>query len=331
MTQENILVKPHIKQVELYAKFDSWRTVSSEARDEIVEHLAALPTAFKEAGEDNSEEAKRFDLLAVKLQLAALTGDPAFSRLRDQVKEIASALLDQTRIPAVRAQQELLDELTTDSWWQDVTLPLLEAMRKRVRGLVRLIEKTRKHVVYTDFEDELGELRIAQLKGVQLGTNMARFEAKARAYLREHEDQLAVQKLYRNRQITATDLSELERIFLEEGIGSQTDIEQAKVQSDGLGLFIRSLRGLDRDAVTVALDGFHAGQALTGNQLHFLELLIDSLTRNGTIPVEALYEPPFTALAPRGPEDLFAEAKVDVLVAALHSIRATALPEQRAA
>ena len=331
MVPENVLVRQHAKQVELYAKFDSWQSITSEARDQIIEHLAALPTSYKESGEDGGEEAKRFDLLVLKLQLAALTGDPKFTALREKVTEIASLLLDQVAIPAVRAHQELLDDLVSDLWWQDVTLPMLEAMRKRVRALVRLIERSRKNVVYSDFEDELGELRVAGLRGVQLGTDMKRFTDRARAYLHEHEDQLAVQKLYRNRQITAADLSELERIFLQEGIGTEADLDQARTEAGGLGLFIRSLHGLDRAAVTVALEGFHGGQALTVNQQHFLTLVIDSLTRNGTIPVEALYEPPFTTLAPRGPEDLFTEANVDILVAALHGIRATALPEQNAA
>ena len=332
MARDNVLVRKQAEHVELYAKFDSWQTLTPAARDQVVEHLAALPTAFQAPGEDNSEEAKRFDLLALRLQVAVLTGDPKFAGLRDKVKEIASLLLDQLTIPAIRAQQSLLDDLVGDPWWQDVTPAMLESMRKKVRGLVRLIEKTRKNVVYSDFEDELGELRIAQLRGVQLGTDMKKFEANARAYLREHEDQLAVQKLYRNRQITEADLFELERIFIEQGVGSEADIEQAKAQTDGeFGLFLRSLRGLDRAAVVEALSEFQAGQALTGSQLHFVNQVTEYLARNGVIPVEALYEPPFSAIAPRGPEQLFAEAKVDVLVEALHGVRQRAIPIRHAA
>jgi type I restriction enzyme R subunit len=192
---------------------------------------------------------------------------------------------------------------------------------------VRLIEKTRKNVVYSDFEDELGELSIAQLRGVQLGTDMKKFEANARAYLREHEDQIAVQKLYRNRQITEADLSELERIFIEQGIGGEADIEQAKAEADGeFGIFVRRLCGLDRGAAVEALPEFQEGQALTGNQLRFVNHVTEYLARNGVIPIEALYEPPFSALASQGPEQLFVEAKVDILVNALHSVRQRAIP-----
>jgi type I restriction enzyme, R subunit len=217
-----------------------------------------------------------------------------------------------------------------------VTLPLLETMRKRVRPLVRLIERTKRSVVYSDFEDELGDLNTAELRGVELGTDRSRFEKKARTYLRSHEDQLAVQKVRRNKQITATDLSVLEQVFLDAAIGSEADIDDAARRSGGFGLFLRSLTGLDREAAAAALSEFHGsgfpeGVQLTANQLDFLNLVIDSLAHNGTIEVGALYEPPFTSRAPGGPEDLFTEAKVDVLVAALHGIRATAIPADQAA
>lgn len=208
MNPENILVRPHRQQVEFYADLSNWDKVTPETHAEVTGRLAPLPTAFRE--DDNSEEAKRFDLLVLRLQLASLGAEPGFDRLRTQVQEIATALLNQTTIPAIRAQQQLLDELTGDDWWQHVTLPMLESMRRRVRSLVKLIEKTHRGVIYTDFEDQLGELSAPELHGVALGASKSRFEAKVRTYLRSHEDQLAVQKLRRNRQITHTDLETLE-------------------------------------------------------------------------------------------------------------------------
>ncbi len=104
---------------------------------------------------------------------------------------------------------------------------MLETMRRRVRGLAKLIEKTKRRIVYTDFEDELGELAAASLRGMELGADFSRFEQKLRIYLRTHEDQLAVQKIRRNRQITSTDLSELERIFVENGIRTEAEISHA--------------------------------------------------------------------------------------------------------
>ena len=324
MNPENFLVRPHREQIDKFADFDSWLTLTPEAHAEVVDHLAGLPTAFRD--DDSSEEAKRFDMLALRLQLAQINAEPGYARLQEQVKEIASALLDQLTIPAVRAQQELLDEIAGDEWWQDVTLPMLETMRRRIRSLVKLIEKTRRSIVYTDFEDELGELSAASLRGMDIGADLTRFEQKLRIYLRTHEDQLAVQKIRRNRQITATDLEELERIFIESGIGTEAEISVAKENAGGLGLFLRSLVGLDRAAAAAAFGTFQEGKTFTSAQLRFVNEVVDYLAHNGRIEVDMLYQPPFTSLAPGGPEDLFVEIDIDAMTKTMHSVNATAVP-----
>jgi type I restriction enzyme R subunit len=328
MNPDNFLVRPHRQQVDFYADFANWRTIGPDRHAEITEHLAPLPTAFRE--NENSEEAKRFDLHVLRLQLALLDAEPGYGRLRDQVQEIAGALLYQTSIPAVRAQQQLLDELTTDEWWQDVTLPMLESMRRRIRGLVKLVEKTRRGVVYSDFEDRLGELTESMLRGVALGTNKSRFEAKVRTYLRSHEDHIAVQKLRRNRQVTTVDLRWFEDAFVEFGFGTHEDIELVATEHDGLGLYLRSLTGLDREAASAALDRFQRDTTLNASQLHFLSLLTDVLAKNGVVDVDQLYEPPFTALASGGPEDLFPEEDVVAIVDVLSDVRSTAIPAAEA-
>ncbi|WP_151481863.1 DEAD/DEAH box helicase family protein [Streptomyces albicerus] len=327
MTPDNFLVRAHRQQVEIYSDFANWRRMTPEVHAEIIDHLAALPTQYRD--DDMSEEAKRFDLLTLRLQLTQLNAEPGWDRLRTQAQEIASALLDQTTIPAIRVQQQLLDEMAGDAWWQDVTLPMLETMRRRIRSLVKLIPRKTRIIVYTDFEDELGEITATELRGVALGTEWSRFQQKARAYLRKHEDQLAVQKLRRNRQITATDLGELERIFLEEGIGTDADLERAKQEAGGLGLFLRTLVGLDRQDATAAFDQFQSGRTFTSEQLDFLQQIVDFLARRGLMDAGDLYEAPFNALAPTGPEDIFDEDDVDTVVTILDAIRGTAIPMDR--
>ena len=125
---------------------------------------------------------------------------------------------------------------------------MLETMRKRLRGLVKLLPRIRRGVVYTDFEDELGELSLPELKGVPLGPNRTRFEARVRTYVRSHADQPVVRKIWRNEQVTAADLDELATIFTEPGFGTREDVEQVTAEHGGLGLFLRSLTGLDYEA-----------------------------------------------------------------------------------
>ncbi|WP_045879473.1 DEAD/DEAH box helicase family protein [Pseudofrankia sp. DC12] len=321
MNPENFLVRPHREQVERYSQPNRWKHVTPAVQADL-DKLAGLPSAYED--DPAGEEARRLDLLILRLQLACLGAESGFATLRARVQEIAAALLAQTTIPAVKAQVDLLDDLTTDAWWQDVTPPMLENVRQRLRTLVRLIEKSKQKVVYTDFEDELGEISEGKLTWIPFGSD---FESRIRTYLRSHESQLAVQKLRRGLQITTVDLAELVHVFLEIGLGTENDLEQATARHHGLGLFLRSLTGLDRESAARAFDEFQAGRTLTANQLHFLDRLIDVLAARGLLDVGQLYNPPLRSLAPRGPDKLFSLPEIATVKTILAQIRATAIPQ----
>ncbi|MDH6194430.1 type I restriction enzyme R subunit [Mycobacterium frederiksbergense] len=324
MTLDNFLVRPHRRLVEQYAHWEPWAgTLSNEAASDVAESLAGLPSTHK----DDDEDAKRFDMLILRRQLAQLEGDAlASERLREKIQDIASGLLNQTNIPEIRAQEALLDEVASDEWWVDVTLPMLELARRRLRRLLRLLEKAKKVVVYTDFADELGEATLVDLPGITPGTNWERFELKARAYLKQHQDHVALQRLHRNKPLTAADLEALERMLVDSGTGGADDIALAKEQSHGLGLFIRGLVGLDREAATEAFSAFLDGTRFGTDQIRFINLIITELTATGVVEPARLYESPYIDHAPTGPDHVFADADVDNIVQILNTVKENAVP-----
>lgn len=321
MNVENFVVRPRRRLVEKYAKGEAWASLSSDALAELSSEVAGLPSAL----ESESEEAKRFDLLVLYLQLALLRSEHAFERLRDQVKGIAGLLEEKLAIPMVRDQMELIQDVQTEAWWEDVSAPMLETVRRRLRGLVQLLDKQKRKPIYTDFEDEMGAEMEVELPGFTASGGFEKFRAKAQAFLRAHQDHIAIHKLRMNRPLTATDLEELEHMLAESGIGSAEEISRAKEASRGLGLFVRSLVGLDREAAKSALAGFVAGRSLSANQIEFVNLIVNHLTEHGVMEAALLYESPFTDLTPQGPEALFSSAQVDELVAILDGILATAV------
>src|SRR5690606_2618319 len=99
---------------------------------------------------------------------------------------------------------------------------------------------------------------------------------------------------------------ELERIFLEADVARPRDLE--RVQADGgLGLFVRSLVGLDREAAKAAFGAFMSNRPLSANQIEFLNMIIDHLTERGQMDPRLLYESPFTDLDPMGLAGMFGE------------------------
>ncbi len=321
MNLDNFVVRPHRRLVEKYSKPESWLVIARDAFGELSKEVAGLPTEL----DPDNEEAKRFDLLVLNLQLAVLRSEPGFERLRDRVKEIAGLLSEKSAIPMVQAQMPLILDIQTDAWWQDVTVAMLEGVRRRLRSLVQLIDKQQRRIVYTDFEDQIGAETAVALPGLAVGTDYEKFRAKARAFLRQRLDHVAVAKLRMNRPLTASDLGELERLLAASGVAGPDDIQRAIRESEGLGLFVRSLVGLDLAAAKAAMAGFIAGRTLSANQLEFVNLMVDHLTEHGVMGPERLYESPFTDVAARGPDGLFQPKDIDQLMGVLASVRRTAV------
>ena len=132
-------------------------------------------------------------------------------------------------------------------------------------------------------------------------------------------------RLRTNKALTPSDLAELEGMLVSNGIGDPANIQKATEDSQGLGLFVRSLVGLDRGAAKEAFADFLAGKTLGANQIHFVDMIVNHLTEYGVMSAALLYESPFTDLSPHGPDGLFTSDEVDALVAVLDHVRAAAV------
>ena len=319
---DNVLVRPRRRLVDRFARGSAWTDMSDDDAEAAVE-LADLPSAVD--ADDADEDAKRFDLLVLRAQLGVLVDEPGARGARARITSIARALSGQRTIPAVAAQGELLDRITTDEWWDGVTVSALESARVALRVLVRLAPRAEQRVVYTDLDDEVDVLEDIEVvlgagAGAGVGVDRERFRAKTEAFLRAQTDHLVLAKLRRGAPLTETDLAGLEALLLDSGEVDASHLARAVEEAEGLGHFIRSVVGMDRDAVTDALSAFLAGTTFTGNQIAFLDVVVDRLTLHGRVNPALLYEPPFTSYAPTGPDGLFASGQVHELFRVLRQI-----------
>ncbi len=318
MNLDNVLVRPHRRAVE---RFGGARRLGSPVQRGSRGAAGVGRVADGDPRRRRAGQALRPARHAA--QLAQVNGDMyEAERLREAIQGIAAALLGKGNIPSVAAQAVLIESVAGDEWWVDVTLPMLEVMRVRLRGLVRFVDAVRRAPVYTDFADELGEAMEVPLPGRTPGTDIERFRSKAAAYLREHEDNVALQRLRRNRQLTPDDLSALEQMLLASGAGMKTDVDRVAAQNGGLGLFIRSLVGLDRVAATEAFAAFLDQTRFSVEQIRFVQLIIDELTANGVMEPSRLYESPYID---HGHLDVIFPQDVGMIVEILRDVKAHAL------
>lgn len=96
-------------------------------------------------------------------------------------------------------------------------------------------------------------------------------------------------------------------------IGGPDYVHAAAERSHGLGLFIRSLVGLEQGAAKEAMADFIYAKEFTSVQIDFVKLIIDHLCTTGVVEASRLYESPFTDLSPQGPEGIFQPGQVDQL------------------
>ena len=230
--------------------------------------------------------------------------------------EIASRLEPLANVPAVKAELALLQEVQTEGYWEGITAPIIEHLRRHVRGLVKFIERQAGTIVYSSLQDEIGESTEVVLGDYNTGINLAQYRKKVEAFIRANANHVAIAKLRLNKPLTPTDLNELERFVFE-----APEVESRDRFLESLsGRFIRSLVGLDRAAAQQAFANLD-GSRYSSQQIRFVEMIIEKLTAHGEVTAGQLYEPPFTAIHHEGLDGAFAPSDADQICEVLEEFQ----------
>lgn len=317
MNLNNFIVRPQGEHVGRFSERKAWDRIDGDMLAELRDHVAGLPS------ERDPEHitAKLFDLVCLNLQLALVNGTRDFITCRDRIIEVALTLETMDAIPAVKQKLELIQEVQTEAFWKDATLPMIESVRRGLRELVKFIERKAVKPVYTVLTDEIGEAKEVGLKDFSTGINIAQYKRKVEAFIRASENHVAIAKLKHNKPLTPTDLRELERfVYGSDVVESRKRFEESFGSDRPLTVFIRSLVGLDRNAAKDAFGQFLDQNRYSSQQIRFVEMIIDRLTQGGMMEPGQLYEPPFTGLHYEGLDGAFGDADADVIVGVIEEI-----------
>lgn len=328
MNLDNFVVRPRREIVERYQQRERWNTLDALAVGELNNHIGPLPTEAEpiNPGEANNEMAMRFDHLALRLQLAMLEEGVIPEGLRLQVIELAHQLESKASITNVKQQLHFIQQVQSDEWWQDVTVPMLEELRRNLRLLIQFLDQEKREVVYTTFQDELGEMTGKNVVGIMgAGSGLAQYRRKVEAYIKRHEDHLTIQRIKRNRPVTVKDLEQLEEmLFQASGMESREEYDKTIHPEKPLGVFIRECVGLDRAAAKAAFAEFLEDTRMNTTQMQFINTLIDYFTQNGVMPQQHLAQPPFSDIHSNSLFGLFPDAKVHAITQKIHWINRNA-------
>lgn len=328
MNLDNFIVRPKRRAIEPFLEREHWDNIDDAKFTELESQISELPT---EAEAFNSDEqlnhlSHRFDSLVLTMQLDLLEKGMISETSRGRVVEFAEQLEAKSTIPAVQAQLQLIQDIQTQEFWQDIHLVTLEELRRKLRNLMFALDKDKKEIVYTNFEDEVQGVHDVTNVYKNPSVDLAQYRKKIELYIQDHQDQLTIQKLKRNKAITQADLDVLEGLLLEASGMSDVETYREKIlQEKPLGTFIRELVGLDMNAAKEAFSSFLDEEAYNAEQIQFVDQVIDYLVNNGILDMSQLFEPPFTDNHGESAYGFFDEGTVVELFGVIRTVNANAV------
>ena len=284
LNRENFAVRQHLKYVDLYSDQSNYQTLSYEDTLLVREELAPL---ILPDGDEAS--AVRFDALMYGIELAYLIGKK-YGKARSDLLKKVSAISTVANIPEIMVQAELINQILHTDYLDRAGINEFEYIRESLRDLMKYLPK--KKVRYdTNFEDDI--LSIEWSESELENDDLQNYKTKAEYYVRQHQDDLVIAKLKKNKPMTQDDIKILEKILWSD-LGTKDEYE-AEYGDKPLGEFVREIVGLDMNAAKEAFSEYLNEANLDSRQIYFVNQIVEYIVHNGLMKdLSVLQESPFT-------------------------------------
>lgn len=276
LDESQFQVKMRLKEVQQYKKPDNWLILSEKSIQDL---KMIAPLIVKD---NELELTRRFDLLMFSIEVAILGNGRATAQV-NQVSSTAGQLLNLTNIEQVKVQEKLLKKVMKPSFFDNISITELENIRQSLRELVKLIPKQEQAFYYTNFSDEIMEVKEGE--ALYQSGNLQPYQQRVEGYLKDHEDYPAIYKIRHNEDLTSQDLEELETVLWKE-LGTKEEYEKDN-KGKSLVKFVREIVGMSPDSVNAAFSEF-INQPLNEAQLHFVNHVVKYITKNGYLDKKEL-------------------------------------------
>lgn len=277
-----ISVRKEMSYVDKYMDADRWDAIAPLAKKEIQLHLSKL--IDNDLEEDKM--ALRFDMQMLQIELSTLVSGNVghASKQVERVRKIANTLLQYAASqPAVIDKAESLLLMKGTEFWNAPKVDKLEKCREDIRTLLMYLPPTAKPV-----DIDAMDIVIDVENNVDFLIDIRTYKEKVLDYLAKHTENTTIHKIQNLEQIDIDDLHELERILWHE-LGTQEEYHKI-TDIENLAAFIRSIVGVEQNAINEKFGQFLNENVLNSQQQEFVKAIIDYVRENGDICTEDLIE-----------------------------------------
>ena len=257
-------------------------------------------------------DAIRFDMDIIAAQTTLYTN-------KDKAAPIAANVI--TRLNAlpphlaqVQQHGDLINTMREPDWWQNASFGELENARKKLRGIMHLMDKGTtpppEPPVYTDITEDSSLIKSATQETNIKSVDFKLYRQQVQGALEPlFTSSPVLVKIRNGESVTEQELDELTKLVLIQN--PNVDIKVLKEfypeATAGLDQILRTMVGMDSSAVAARFAEFAAVHQLSSQQLRFLDMLKNHIRDFGTVEMKQLFEQPFTRIHGEGITGVFTD------------------------
>jgi len=313
---------------------DKWREVKTVQQDGVIKQFDAATKSVLQTviaplmqWRDVSGHlpACEFDLLCCRLQTALIKGSSKADDLRDELVTRVAQL--QINLNPVKERIAAIERVKTGAFWTAPTVRAIEDARQELRGIMQYVGRptggTRFPPKVLDIAEDESLIEREHYRPKLAGLELIEYRHRVQKVLTQLIDTTPpLQKIKAGQPVTNDELDKIAALVLaQEPDLDLTDLLEYYPETAGnLAIAIRSIIGLNAEAVNARFTAFAQQHKLNSTQLRFLDLLKNHIRDFGAIELDQLYEVPFTSLDKDGLDGVFPdEGQAEELISIIES------------
>ena len=288
LNEENISVRTKISYVKKYKNIDTIKNLEEKDVDEITKNLSSLPFPIHE----KNEIEKKFENLILKTQLK-LFDNKKIENEKIEISDIVKGLAKKGNIKEIQKKSEYIMKIVKDeNYLKNIDILELKNLEDIIEPLTIFLDNNGKHLNYIvgDFEDTYISTEVKDIN--VFASAYINSKEKFQKYLDKNKSLLSIKKLRNNIELDEDDLKELKKVLYSneevnlEVLKNENNSEIEKISSlygenESFGIFIRSLIGLDREAINKEFSEFLNKEKFNSNQIELINLIIENIVKYG--------------------------------------------------